>query len=136
MYNKFFLYCFTLLIVVFLFSCTCNCVKENPTQQTESVTYKNYPEGSYFEIPNKSGSHLLLIEKSGGKSKAINHTKFYLFDKQKDEIVLEDFIPLGKVEWESDTLLRVEKYPGNIQKDQTKVSGYLYDINTHDKKPL
>lgn len=136
MYKKLFLFLTAPLLITFLFSCTCNCDKEKPTQQADTITYKNYPKGSYFEIPNKSGSHLLLIEKTGGKSKVINQTRFYLFDKQKDEIILEDFIPLGKVEWESDTLLRVEKYPGNIQKNQTEVSGYLYDINAHNKEPL
>ncbi len=127
---------FLLILSIGNISCTCECESNETKQASEKAEYKNYPKGNFFEIPNSSNTHLLLLQKEDGKSEILNETRFFVFSKVDDEVILEDFIPMGKVEWISNTEIRVEKYPGNITKETQSASGYIFNITTKEKEEL
>ena len=62
--------------------------------------------------------------------------RFIIVDKEKGEILLEDHIPMGKVEWTDENIVSVFQYPGTIKKDsegQNDFLKYRFNVLTRDK---
>lgn len=116
--------------------CRCKPLAEkhdNNKKNIESVEFTNLPKGEFVKLPNISSSHLILIEGKPAKSEIIERKNIYIFDKSEDEILLKDFIPLGKVFWKSDSLVQVEKFPGTITTQEVNSNIYTFNIITKEK---
>lgn len=78
-----------------------------------------------------------MIENQDRKEPLVMQKKIYVYNKSNDEIVLEDFIPNGKVFWKSETEVQIEKYPGMISKNETdNTFGYIFDVITREKTEI
>jgi hypothetical protein len=110
-------------------------MNKEDSQTNPSKTH--FPEGAFLQIPNESKTFLLLIENQDRKEPIVMQKKIYVYDKSNDEIVLEDFIPNGKVFWKSETEVQIEQYPGVISKNEPENTlGYVFNVITREKTEI
>lgn len=130
---------FFLIFIALIYLTGCSCSnetgKKDETQNQASAS--NMPEGSFLEVPNESGTFILMIENPDGKETLLVKKRIYVYDKTNDEIILEDFIPQGKASWKNDTEIQIEKHPGIISKDESKnILGYIFNTSTREKTEI
>lgn len=120
---------------VLLFGCKASKDTSSDKEQTptfeELVTMK-YPDQSTV-LMNESNTYALvqsISRKSEVKGQSSIH--FFVYDKTNEEIILEDFINQGSVEWISDNLLKINEIPGVYKKDDPQ--GYVFDVTNKTRK--
>lgn len=101
----------------------------NETEQYQILASQHLGEKYVVEF-NESGK--LVLCKSGflpDPSVAHYHVKFFVFDKDKQEIIYQDVIPRGEVVWFNNNTLKVSTIPGIVMPDEEVISNtYLYDL--------
>lgn len=82
---------------------------------------------------NKSQSHALVASVTGS-TKTAKSIRFFVFDVNTSEIILEDFVSQGSVQWMSDNQIKVNQIPGKPGPQASR--GYLFNIETKKKDQL
>jgi len=70
-----------------------------------------------------------------GKLPTETAIKFFIYDKHANEIILEDFIKLGSVQWDGSYKIRVRKFPGiiKLKEEGEEIPGYVFDVKSRQK---
>jgi ABC-type enterochelin transport system substrate-binding protein len=121
-------------LLFLLNACSANEEIEKGISSLESLAENKYEE-NYQLLYNDNNKFAICLTKSVGETQVPNSpVKFFVYDVRHSEIILEDFIQLGDVEWKSDSLIEVVKYPGTIKKNEENTGqGYLYNVIQREK---
>ena len=132
------------LFLIPLFVCSCASSKcTTSAQEAKSPTNHNLivndlakeKYGDSFTIQENETKEFYLVS-SHSKSATETAIKFFVFEKESQLMILEDFIPLGVVKWINSYTVSVQKFPGTVKLNETGTnqSGYLFDVKTKQKK--
>jgi len=131
-----------IISIFFLQFFVSSCVSSNCNRNLQNVENGNQRDNSVKELAGeKYGESYVLLENetsefylvtSRNKSATETAIKFFVYDKANQEVILEDFIPLGSVKWTGSYQLNVQKFPGTIRIDKPNSgnSGYLFNVKT------
>ena len=124
-----------LLILIFALSCQ----HQNGVNKTAKTGYskiisERLGEGVQYQ-KNESGTNVLCKV----EHKSINglETRFILYDLEQEQILLEDAVYNGSVQWISDSEIQVKNTPGMVTTDpeqNKKMQGYIFNLNTNQKE--
>lgn len=85
-------------------------------------------------IFNKSKSHALVSKVQKDQNATFASVRFFVYDNNNAEIILEDFINQGKVTWQDNNQIRVSVTAGVSQDGAS--AGYVFNITTGKKTPI
>lgn len=104
------------------------------TQTLEELIATKYL-GQSTVLFNESQTYALVKSISQkGKVKGQSSIHFFVYDKANEEIILEDFINKGTVEWESDNILKINDIPGVYKEDASL--GYTFNVISKTRKTI
>lgn len=125
----------------FINSCAASdCAKSNQAKKTEpnyhSMVTKLAEEkyAGFFTLQENETKEFYLVT-SRSKSATETAIKFFIYEKESELIILEDFIPLGDVKWNGKFTVNVQKFPGTVKLNETGTdrSGYVFNVKTKQK---
>lgn len=132
---------FILFLPLFLSSCVSlnfNCENrssDNQTQRKHSIHELALEKfGAGFEIlENETKEYALVLNRS--KSATQTGIKFFIYEKEKNEIIIEDLVQLGSVKWLTRYEVEIQNFPGTVRLNDTKSqkSGYRFNVKTKQK---
>ncbi len=104
----------------------------NDHQQVSELAKEKY--GDSFTIQENETKEFYLVS-SRSKSPTETAIKFFVYEKEKQVIIHEDFINHGSVKWDGRYKINVQKFPGIIKlNDQNKNKlGYFFNVKTGQK---
>lgn len=90
--------------------------------------------GDSFTIQENETKEFYLVSRRS-KSPSETAVKFFIYEKEKQLIIHEDFITLGSVKWIGSYKIDVQKFPGTVKKNDqnTDKLGYFFDVKTKQK---
>lgn len=108
---------------------------DTPSQSLETLinlTKERLGENATTDF-NKSKSHALvaLITASSKTSKSV---RFFVYEVKIEEVILEDFVSQGSIEWLDDSQIKVNKIPGRPGPQASR--GYIFNTKTKKKDQL
>ncbi|NCS80440.1 MAG: hypothetical protein GW788_01670 [Ignavibacteria bacterium] len=88
----------------------------------------------FFTLQENETKEFYLVT-SRSKSATETAIKFFIYEKESELIILEDFIPLGDVKWNGKFTVNVQKFPGTVKLNETGTdrSGYVFNVKTKQK---
>lgn len=127
------------LLICSVFIVGCKVTKDSTsikeqTQTLEELVAAKYPEQSTVLL-NESQTYA-LVQSISKKGKVIGQSSihFFVYDKTSKEIILEDFINKGTIEWVNDNLLKINEIPGVYKEDASL--GYTFDVISKTRKSI
>ncbi|MFC2129866.1 hypothetical protein ACFLSQ_00370 [Bacteroidota bacterium] len=108
-------------------------IKQVVKEGYELAAWKKYSGGIMY-IPNSLNTYMLCISQE--KPNAENPfpaLKFFIFDMEKQEIVYEESLENGFVNWRNDYQIRIDLIPGQVKSDEESLNYYIYDLKKKKK---
>lgn len=134
------------VFLLFLLSTSCATSKNenNPPQidSPNSQVYKALAEkkfdGQANYVFNADSSAVLCVKQSKSNSAPFPVLRFFVYDVDSAEVVHEESLPRGTVEWIDKSRFRVTTVPGIVsgREDDSGSYGYVYDIKLRRKVGL
>jgi len=114
-----------------------SCTKTNNAQIIDTpsvIELAKEKYGDIFTLQENETKEFYLVT-SRRKSSLETVIKFFVYENEKHEVILEDFINLGSVQWDGRYKINVQKFPGTIKlNDQNDgKNGYFFDVKTGQK---
>lgn len=119
------------MLIVPLLLFNCKGVKDSQSGTTQTQTLEELVKSKYKDqgsiLYNKSKTYA-LVQSVSKKSDAPGQSSihFFIYDVSASEIILEDFVNQGSVQWTNDTLVKITKVPGVYKEGASK--GYVFDV--------
>ncbi|MDW3193052.1 MAG: hypothetical protein R8G66_11840 [Cytophagales bacterium] len=104
----------------------------DPIELTE-ITQEKFGTSAVTAF-NKKKSHALVSKVRQDKNAAFASVRFFVFDVSNGEIILEDFITQGKVDWIDNEQIRASIVAGAYQAGTSL--GYIFNVETGVKTPI
>lgn len=104
---------------ILLYGCSKTISISTTSERYKDVAINKYIEGYNFYISSNNKYVLCTKEQEGTAINPANHIDFFVYDVEKEIIVLEKAIDKGKVKWYSDFQIEVLSIPGNMAQGQT-----------------
>ena len=128
---------FSLIVISCSSSESCS---EEPTKKLSSKSVRELALSKYvenFSLFNNSSKEYILVT-SSPESNVPNFEiiNYFVFDKQKDSIVVEDVVRNSTIAWHSEFEIEIIKIPGMIQKDTIQRNGYIINVKTQIKTKI
>ena len=116
---------------------------EIETNKLESLALQKYKENFVFH-KNSSNTFVLCIKQDKSPNSPVSKlTKYFLYDLDIDELIFEETIANGTVEWLNDHQIRVSLIPGIVRGDEKREAesnSYIFDLKLkkkiHSKSPI
>lgn len=132
-----------LATVFFLFSLACK--TGNKTSKSDMVETSPFhlmakkELGDKFIVEFNETGDFVLCKSEFLPDPSVSHytVKFIIYDVEKGEIIYQDVVARGEVEWHNSQEVKISAIPGIIMPDAEVISNtYLYHIITGKKKTL
>ncbi len=125
-----------LLFSMLLFSCSSSEIgNKQINNMVKKVNIKELAKNMYGKnyILSYNSSKDFVICMSNAKSKIPNNsvTKYFVFDMDKNVIVVEDKFRNGNISWYSNYEIKIVKLPGIVKKNQMQEYGYVLNVKTN-----
>ncbi|MCU0611822.1 MAG: hypothetical protein MUE60_08550 [Candidatus Eisenbacteria bacterium] len=113
--------------------------------QPPSPAYVSLAESRYGGTAkylfNESRTHVLCLSQARsaspvGPGQATSPLRFFVYDLQADEVILEDSVENARVQWESETSLKVVITPGMVPGIEPREYGYRFDVASRTRAEL
>jgi hypothetical protein len=127
--------------VALLVSCSAREVEKGEIRGAgyESLAMQKYGQGVEF-VQNMSGTTMLCVKKSKPTQLTPQHQiAFFVYDMKARNVLFEDSIPNGSVNWNDDFSIVVSIVPGTVRDDDKTPAprpGYIYDVRTRKTRDL
>ncbi len=126
----------SLLFLMLLFSCSSSEIgNKQINNMVKKVNIKELAKNMYGKnyILSYNSSKDFVICMSNAKSKIPNNsvTKYFVFDMDKNVIVVEDKFRNGNISWYSNYEIKIVKLPGIVKKNQMQEYGYVLNVKTN-----
>ena len=119
--------------VFLLLSCSLFCNKTNENS-IEEVAIKKYKDNIHY-LSNKNKTFTICYRKEAETAlKPYPPLKFFVFDETKKEIIFEDNLANGSIEWISMYQFQVKIIPGIVSIESDKMPGYVFDVKEKKKQ--
>ena len=123
--------------LIFIISCTSI---ENDTKEIKKIDINQIASekfGENFSFDYNTSKEFVICRKRS-KSKIVGNTpiEYFIYDFSKNEIIDESVIPLGNISWLSKYEVKIEIFPGMIQKDVQTSNGYVLNVKTNFKTKI
>jgi hypothetical protein len=109
---------------------------ESPNKSIKEIALEKFGK-EHKIIKNNSKTYAICLQTiRKAKPPIMNNPRFFVYDFEKSEIIFEDKIVNGNVNWESDSLVSVSRIPGMLKKDSENKTGhkvYSFDVKTKKK---
>jgi hypothetical protein len=132
-----------LATVLFLFSPACKTGnKTSKSAMSEAFPFHLVAKkelGDRFMVEFNETGNFVLCRSEFLPDPSVSHytVKFFIYDVERGEIIYQDVVPRGEVEWHNNQEIRISSVPGIIMPDAEVISNtYLYHIVTGKKKTL
>ena len=104
---------------ILLYGCSKTASITTTSERYKDVAINKYKEGYNFYASGDNKYVLCTKEQEGTAINPANHIDFFVYDVEKEIIVLEKAIDKGKVKWYSNFQIEVLSIPGNMAQGQT-----------------
>lgn len=105
-------------------------------EKLERIAKEKYGD-NYALLPNRQNSHSLVIHRTKRFLDLGVDINFFVFDHQKQEMIFEDALISGKVEWISESILEANsRVPDPATKGKILKETYRYNVTFGTKIDL
>ena len=106
-----------------------------PLERIERRAAERYgEEAAVTYIPNAAETHVLVLHRRPATaSHPIPETSYFVYDVQRDEVVIAEQALPGTVRWVDDQYLHVQFTPGTVQAQGETANSYRVDVYTGDR---
>lgn len=126
-------------ILLIITACTCNCNKKNNsfeekhTITKQGLNYKKIVNQRYnadFEfLPNKEKDFILCVnQKKADNLNPFPTLQFCIFSIADQDIIYEQILKNGKVEWIDDYKIKITNIPTQIKKDKNPENTRIINV--------
>lgn len=90
-------------------------------------------------IFNRDTTHVLCISTQMPKAnipKTLVPLRFFVYDLNSHEVIFEDALENGRVDWESNNQIKVSIIPETVKSNQPTATGYTYHVLSRKKQSV
>lgn len=125
-----------LFSLLLLFSCQkkVNVAPVKDTASLKQLANEKYNSPVKF-IPNGNGKYTICMTVMKQKVPSPNRSvRFFVYDNIRKQVIFEDFVHNGSVDWEDGETVKVTRTPGIVKKDEApRDNAYFYNVKTNKK---
>ncbi len=110
-------------------------LKINKKIDIRKIAYEKF--GNDYSLDFNSSKEFVICRKVS-KSQIVGNSpiEYFIYSVNKNQIIEENIIPQGNISWVSQFEVKVEVYPGIVQKTAQANNGYILNVKTNLKTNL